>query len=136
MHQISFRHPLDGRAGTRGLFASPPAEAPGTSHVLNNNGFAHGRRFDVTQGPEFRLVVDLGDVDHAAMTLTTGQSGQPGSPHYLDHLPRWLRGDAVTVPWTRAAVEAAATGEVRLEVSPLPESSAPRPDSTAPGASS
>lgn len=136
VHRVSFKHPLDGRRGTRGLFASPPAEAHGTSHVLNNNGFAHGHRFDVTQGPEFRLVVDLGDLDRCAMTLTTGQSGQPGSPHYLDHLPHWLSGDAVTLPWSRAAVDAAATGEVRLEVSPLRPSSAPPPDSTDPGASS
>jgi len=135
VHRVSFKHPLDGRRGTRGLFASPPAKAHGTSHALNNNGFAHGRRFDVTQGPEFRLVVDLGDLDRAAMTLTTGQSGQPGSPHYLDHLPRWLDGRAVTVPWTRAAVDAAATGEARLEPSSPRGSSAPPPGSTGPGAS-
>ena len=132
VHRVSFRHPLDGRPGTDGLFASPPAEAHGTSHVLNNNGFAHGRRFDVTQGPEFRLVVDLGDLDHASMTLTTGQSGQPGSPHHLDHLPRWLRGEAVTVPWTRAAVDAASRGEVVLNP---PGSPAQPPGSTAPAAS-
>ena len=114
VHRVSFRHPLDGRPGTDGCFATPPREAHGTGHVLNNNGFTHGRRFDVTSGPEFRMVVDFADLDRTQMVLTTGQSGQPGSPHYADHLPRWLGGVYHTVPWTVAAVEAAATGEVRL----------------------
>jgi penicillin amidase len=115
VHRVSFRHPLDGRPGTEGLFATAPREAHGTSHVINNNGFAHGRRFDVTIGPEFRMVADLGDLDATGMVLATGQSGQPGSPHYTDHLERWLVGDYFTLPWRREAVEAQATGEVRLE---------------------
>ncbi|MCI0545940.1 MAG: penicillin acylase family protein [Candidatus Rokubacteria bacterium] len=114
LHTISLRHPLDGRAGSRSLFRTTPAAAPGTSHVLNNLGYAHGRRFPVTSGPEFRLVADLGDLESTSMILSTGQGGQPGTPRFTDHLPRWLAGDYHVMPWHRAAVERAATGEVQL----------------------
>lgn len=113
VHTVSFRHPLDGRGGTTGLFATPQRPAHGTTHAINNNGYAHGKRFDVTIGPEFRMVADLSDLDATEMVLATGQSGHPGSPRYTDHLERWLRGDYYRMPWTPAA--RSAHGEVRLE---------------------
>jgi penicillin amidase len=115
VHTISLRHPLHGRPGTDGLFATPPRPAHGTTHALNNNGYAHGARFDVTMGPELRMVVDMGDLDRFGVVLTTGQSGQPGSPHFADHLERWLTGEDFTLPWGAEAVEKAATGETRIE---------------------
>jgi penicillin amidase len=117
VHRISLSHPLDGRPGAGDLFRTPPRPAHGTSHALNNTGYAHGVSFAVTSGPEFRMVVDLGDLDGAGVILTTGQSGQPGSPHYADHLPKWLTGQYDTLPWSPKAVEAAARGELRLEPS-------------------
>ena len=71
-HAVSFRHPLDGRPGTDGLFATAPRETPGTGYVLNANGFSHDAPFAVTSGPEYRLVVDLGDLDATTTVLTTG----------------------------------------------------------------
>lgn len=115
VHTISLRHPLHGRPGTDGLFATPPRPAHGTTHALNNNGYAHGARFDVTMGPELRMVVDMGDLDRFGVVLTTGQSGQPGSPHFTDHLERWITGEDFTLPWGPEAVEKAATGETRIE---------------------
>jgi penicillin amidase len=112
---VSFRHPLAGQVGSRDWFTTPPAEAHGTSHVLNNNGYAHGRRFDVTSGPELRLLVDFADLDATETVLTTGQSGQPGSPHFTDMTEPWRTGSYVRLPFSRPAVEAAAVGTMQLE---------------------
>jgi penicillin amidase len=118
LHTVSFRHPLANRPGVEHLFATPPAPVAGTSHAINNNVFAHTGSFAVVLGQELRFVVDFADLDGAAMVLTTGQSGQPASRHYLDHLALWLRGDHPRVPFTREAVDKATTGTTRID--PLP----------------
>jgi len=82
--------------------------------VLNANSFAHDAPFGVLAGPEYRLVVDLGDLDATQAVLTTGQSGQPGSPHYTDHLGPWVAGEYHPLPFTPAAIEAQHTGETRI----------------------
>ena len=115
LHTVAFRHPLHGRPGTEGLFSTGPAAVGGTSYVLNANSFAHDAPFGVLAGPEYRLVVDLADLDATRSVLTTGQSGQPGSPRYTDHLGPWLAGEYHPLPFTPAAIEAEAVGEARLE---------------------
>jgi acyl-homoserine lactone acylase PvdQ len=97
------------------LFATPPREAHGTSHTLNNNGYEHGLRFDVIGGPEFRMVVDFADLDGTETIMTTGQSGQPGSPHYSDMTEPWRVGRYCRLPFNPPAVESEATGTVHLE---------------------
>jgi penicillin amidase len=42
--------------------------------------------------PSMRLVVDLADFDRSLHVLTTGQSGQPLSPHYKDQWPAYHEG--------------------------------------------
>jgi penicillin amidase len=115
VHQVSFHHPLDGRPGTEGLFATAPRETHGTGYVLNANSFSHTRPFAVVSGPEYRLVVDMGDLDGATTVLTTGQSGLPGSPHYDDMVDPWVTGTYLPLPFSPPAVEAAKAGETRLE---------------------
>jgi penicillin G amidase len=115
VHQVVFHHPLDGRPGTDGLFATAPRETAGAGYVLNANSFSHDEPFAVTSGPEYRLVVDLGDLDSATTVLTTGVSGLPGSPHYDDMVDPWVTGKYLPLPFSPAAVEAAKTGDTRLE---------------------
>ena len=66
-------------------------------------------------GPEYRLVVDLGDLDATTTVLTTGLSGLPGSPHYTDMVDPWVHGASLPLPHGPAAVEAAKVAETRLE---------------------
>jgi penicillin amidase len=115
LHSVSFRHPLDGLPGTDGLFATAPREVTGNGYVLNANGYAHDRPFAVGSGPEYRLVVDLGDLDGATTILTTGESGLPGTPHYDDMVDPWVNGTYLPLPFSPGAVEAAKAGETRLE---------------------
>jgi penicillin amidase len=53
-----------------------------------------------TEGPSWRMVVDLGPTTSAWGIYPGGQSGNPGSRHYLDLLPGWLDGhlDSLVVP--------------------------------------
>ena len=99
----------------QGLFSTAPRETPGTGYVLNANGFSHDAPFAVTSGPEYRLVVDLGDLDGTTTVLTTGLSGLPGSTHYADMVDPWVRGEYLPLPFSSAAVESAKTGQTSLE---------------------
>jgi penicillin amidase len=64
---------------------------PGTLSPLAGNG---------TNGPSWRMVVELAPTVHAWTTYPGGQSGNPLSPRYRDRIPEWQAGalEAVHVP--------------------------------------
>lgn len=61
-----------------------------------------------SDGPSWRLVVDLGPEVKAWDTYPGGQSGNPASPDYDDRIPQWLAGQLspVLVPHTAAGLPA------------------------------
>ena len=61
--------------------------------------------FTVTNGPSYRLTIDMSDLDGAQIIQTTGQSGNPFDAHYGDLIERWREGKTVPLLFTRAAVE-------------------------------
>jgi penicillin amidase len=68
---------------------------------------AHSR----THGPSWRMIVSLEKSGlRAWATYPGGQSGNPGSPHYIDMLDRWLHGKyfALNFPKSISAAEATA----------------------------
>ena len=67
-----------------------------------------------THGPSMRMVADLSDWDHSFMEITTGESGQPASPHYADQFQAWFAGDPLPAPFTKAAVDGTAAQTLRL----------------------
>ena len=71
--------------------------------------------FDALVVPSWRQVVDLSNVDATLAVLCTGQSGNPASPQWNDQTPLWAAGELRPCPFTRAAVEAAATHRLVLE---------------------
>lgn len=48
---------------------------------------------DGAQGPSWRMVVELGPEVHGWGTLPGGESGDPASGRYTDHLPSWIAGE-------------------------------------------
>jgi penicillin amidase len=70
--------------------------------------------FDV--GPSERLTVDFANLDHSTLNIVIGQSGHLLSPHYKDQFPAWYDGTTFPLPFTEAAVDAAA--EHRLVLQP------------------
>jgi penicillin amidase len=60
---------------------------------LNGSDFAlnaRGAGVEVTGGPSWRMVVDVGSMGDAAVIYPGGQSGDPKSPHYDDLLDKWV----------------------------------------------
>ena len=65
-------------------------KAGGGRDIVN----AHSR----THGPSWRMVVSLEKSGVKAWaTYPGGQSGNPGSPHYINMLGRWLEGQYFTL---------------------------------------
>jgi penicillin amidase len=53
-----------------------------------------------TNGPSWRMIVELGPEIQAFGVYPGGQSGNPGSPHYRSFLPTWQKGQYRTLaPW-------------------------------------
>jgi penicillin amidase len=62
----------------------------------------------------YRQVLDVGDWDRSTAVLSTGQSGQPSSPHYADMIDLWREGEQHPMLWTRLAVDAEAAATLWL----------------------
>ncbi|HXF25613.1 MAG TPA: penicillin acylase family protein [Gemmatimonadaceae bacterium] len=71
-------------------------------------------------GPSWRMVVEMGPEVHAWGTFPGGQSGNPMSPRYRDHLAFWERGklQPLIFPRTSAELPASATSAT-LELRPV-----------------
>ncbi len=55
--------------------------------------------------PSWRQVVDLGNLEASVGVHTTGQSGNPTSPHWNDQVDLWARGEHHPLPLARAQVQ-------------------------------
>lgn len=66
---------------------------------------------DGTDGASWRMVVELAPEVRAWGTLPGGESGDPASPRYTDHLPSWIAGtlDPLIFPRSAAALSVAQT---------------------------
>jgi penicillin amidase len=75
-------------------------------------GRGNGYTVHVQSLPEhqqsYRAVWDVGNWDAGGMTIPSGESGEPGSGHYVDQTPAWNRNELTPFPYTDRAVETAA----------------------------
>ncbi|HEY0613328.1 MAG TPA: penicillin acylase family protein [Candidatus Elarobacter sp.] len=55
----------------------------------------------------FRAMWIAGDWDNGTIDIDAGESGEPGSPHYADQTPGWIRFARTPLPFSDAAVQAA-----------------------------
>ena len=125
LHRFAPEHPVLGGEGVpalvRRVFNPRPEEVGGGTSIVNATSFDTaavdelGRPdFTVTAGPSMRMVVDLADLDASTWVTTTGSSGHPGSDHYTDQMKAWAAGETLAWPFTREAVEEAASATLTL----------------------
>jgi penicillin amidase len=63
----------------------------------------------------FRAVWDVGNWDAGGITIPSGESGRPGSGHYTDQSPAWIAQRMIPLPFSDAAVRAAARATLTLQ---------------------
>ncbi|HTA37986.1 MAG TPA: penicillin acylase family protein [Candidatus Acidoferrales bacterium] len=71
-----------------------------TLHMQSGSG-------GVYDSQSFRAVWDVGNWDVGGITIPQGESGEPGSGHYLDQADAWLTGTLLPLPYSAAAVKSA-----------------------------
>jgi penicillin G amidase len=115
LHQIFFRHAIARAAPPLDeLMSAGPYEAPGGDDTLNRGVFTPGEDYADGAVAGWRQIIDLEDFDRSLGVITTGQSGNPASPHHHDQCDLWLHGKYHPLPFSRAAVESAAEGKLTL----------------------
>jgi penicillin amidase len=62
-----------------------------------------------------RAVWDVGDWDRGGIAIPSGESGEPGSPHYTDLTRAWIAGGLQPLPFGPAAVAKSAAGTLVLK---------------------
>jgi penicillin amidase len=66
-------------------------------------------------GPSERMTVDFSNLDASTFNIVLGESGQPFSPHYMDHWDAWYNNKTFPLAFSDAAVQATKAHELRLE---------------------
>ncbi|MFC4705593.1 penicillin acylase family protein [Paraburkholderia caffeinitolerans] len=88
--------------------------AKGGSAYTPNQSTYRDSDFRQTNGPSFRVIVDVGNWDNSRAVNLPGESGDPDSPHYRDLAQMWLDGRYFPLLYTRAAVEAQTEKRIHL----------------------
>jgi penicillin G amidase len=134
LHQVRFRESTLGNSGIAPLewyFNSAPRPVAGADGAVQNNYYrvqpayadpydpgyeplSNVEVFGVTNGPSYRLTIDMNDIDGARIIITTGQSGNPGDPHYGDMVGLWADGQTVGLPFSPGNVQASAAQTLTL----------------------
>jgi penicillin amidase len=134
LHQVAFKEGTLGSSGIGPLewyFNSSPRPVAGASGAVDNTYYDETRAypdpsdpsyqpvgldrvFDVTNGPSYRLTIDMSDLNGARIVITTGQSGNPFDGHYGDMIGRWVNGDTVELPFFQDAIARSAVATLTL----------------------
>jgi penicillin amidase len=104
-HRMTLRHPFGALPVLRRLLNRGPYPIGGDGDTVCAGDVVVGS--DGTpqlSAATYRMICDLGDWDRSRSVLPTGQSGRPGSRHYLDQRMLWLAGEHHPMPWSRPEV--------------------------------
>jgi penicillin amidase len=116
LHHSLPQHPLfeavDGDLLTR--LQPGPFPVPGGPYTPNASSYRVSD-FQLTGGPSFRMVLDVGNWDNSRAVNYPGQSGNPDDPHYRDLTEMWLTGKYFPLLYTREAVEKATVTRIMLK---------------------
>lgn len=112
LHHARFVHPLAARLKDETL--NTRRVAKGGSGLTPNAATYEATGFAMTAGASFRMVLDVGDWDAGVFVNAPGQSGNPESRHYDDHLEPWSQESYLPLVYSRLAVEEAAVRVLRL----------------------
>jgi penicillin G amidase len=115
LHHSLPEHPLFDAvdAETRARLQPGPFPTPGGPYTPNASGY-RASDFQLTGGPSFRMVLDVGNWDNSRAVNYPGQSGNPYDMHYRDLTEMWLTGAYFPLLYSRDAVEKATVTRILL----------------------
>ena len=121
LHQAEFRNQTLGESGIgliEGRFNRGGFRTSGGESIVNATGWNPVDGYRVDWLPSMRMIVDLANLENSRAILTTGQSGQVSSEHYIDMAVVWAAGGNFPMRWDRAVVEQSAEGTLQLVPAP------------------
>ncbi|MFO8036180.1 MAG: penicillin acylase family protein [Anaerolineales bacterium] len=115
LHTITFTHDvMSSLPVIKTAFNRGPYPTAGGNAIVNANGWSEENPFHVDSLPSMRMIVDLRDLTQSLTINTTGQSGHPYHPHYIDMVEDWRTIQYHPMLWGKSSVEAQAEGTLRL----------------------
>ncbi len=92
LHTVTLQHPFGLRKPLNVVFNIGPYPFPGGTSALVSGEYDFNKPFEVTVGPSFRAIYDMGNPSEMRAILPSGVSGQAFNPHYGDQTRLWLNG--------------------------------------------
>jgi penicillin amidase len=90
--------------------------SPGGDYTLNRGKMEFGdeQPFANRHASSYRAIYDFADLERSLYMQTTGQSGNPLSPHYRSFAERWAKVEYIEIPTKREVIAEVAAGTWRL----------------------
>jgi penicillin amidase len=95
VHKVEIAHPIFGSKGPASWLLGLPT---GTGVQPNGGDGTTVNASGLHFGPSERFTADLADPEAFTLNITTGQSGNPSSPWFLDQFLPWLHGTTFALP--------------------------------------
>ena len=92
-----------------------PFGISGSPTTANAQAYKLYDPFTITNGPSYRALFDMADLDRSKIILPTGQSGNPMDWHYRDQVPLYNSGSYRNVAFSDEAVERATVSTLVLK---------------------
>ena len=111
-HSVTWRHNLGRDPERAARFNVGDFSKGGDGNTPNNATGLVGQPAD--HGVSYRQIFDLANLNGARIVLPPGNSGRPDSPHYSDHIHKWLEMEYFPLYIEWADIEANAEGTLTL----------------------
>jgi len=115
LHAAHFDHPLGSFAFPLAWFFNRgPVPIAGDGTTVMRISWNRLKPFAAWEYPSWRQLLHAGQWDESRVSMPSGQSGHPLSPHYFDQNEIWREGRYRLQPFSRSAVQAASRHRLLL----------------------
>lgn len=114
-HVATARHPLFGKFPIIGQLANLVSPRDGGWDTVNFSGYFYdveNHIYTEEVAPNLRAVYDLEDIENAAFSLSSGQSGHFLSPYYKNLTNDWIAGQYISIRTDYDAIKRTAIGHL------------------------
>ncbi len=116
IHRLQISHPMSAVKPMHLIFGGVDLPVGGDADTPHQSAYVSHRPFMAAGwAPSYRHLLDFADLNRSKSVHPGGQSGQPGSKHYMDLFPLWYKGEYHPMLFTRTAVLEHAQSTLRLQ---------------------